>query len=73
MGAVSAVNSYTEFQVKVLEPVASWITAIEINCPVAPFVGADIVLFPPKVNLATGEEPTSQVTVAPSVSVPSAL
>jgi hypothetical protein len=37
------------------------------------FVGADKVLLPPSVTLATGLVETSQVIVAPSVSVASAI
>ena len=69
VGAVSEANSYTAFQVIVLEPVPSWITSIEINWPVVPFDGAANVLFPPNVTLATSCVDASQVTVAPSVNV----
>ena len=69
---MSAANSYTAFQVIVLPPVPSWITSIDINCPVVPLVGAAKVLLPPKVNLQTSCVSAFQVTVAPSVNVASA-
>ena len=72
VGAVSAANSNTAFHVKVLDPVPSWITSIDINWPVVLLVGAANVLLPPKVNLHTSCVEASQATVAWSVSVDSA-
>ena len=72
VGAVSSLNSYTAFQVKVLEPVPSWITNIEINCPVVPLVGAATALLPPNVTLHTSCVSAFQFIVAPSVNVASA-
>ena len=73
VGAVSAANSYTAFQVTVLPPVPSCIISKDTNWPAKGVVplGADKVLFPPNVTFATGESITSQVMVAPSVNVSS--
>ena len=73
VGAVSAANSYAAFQVIVLPPVPSWIISNETNWPAIGVVplGADKVLFPANVTLATGESITFQVIVAPSVNVSS--
>ncbi len=75
VGAVSAANSYAAFQVIVLPPVPSWIASKETNCPAIGVVplGADKVLLPAKVTLATGESITFQVIVASSVNVSSTL
>ena len=73
VGAVSAVNSYVAFHVKVLDPVPSWINVSAINWPAAGVVpeGAAIVLLAPNVTFATGEAITSQAIVAWSVNVSS--
>src|SRR6056300_629641 len=73
VGAVSSLNSYTAFHVRVREPVPSCITSNAINCPVWPFDGAAIVLLSPSVTFATGSVEAFQFIVAPSVSVASGL
>ena len=70
---MSLANSYTAFHVIVLDPVPSWITSKDTNCPAAGVVpeGAANVLLPANVTFATGDAITSQAIVDWSVNVSS--
>jgi len=69
VGAVPLGKSQKELYASVLEPVPSWFTKIEPDCPTTNPVGLPRVLFPPKVTVKLLDKVMSTAMVAASVSV----
>ena len=69
VGATPLGKSQFELYASVLEPVPSWFTKIEPDCPTTNPVGLPSVLLPPKVTVKLLEVDMSTAIVAASVSV----